>query len=90
MYTPPFQPEASSAETSDVGTKNTIPGTTYRNTEARPNTAIVGAERRLATDPVVIIASATQLMYFRLPVGTVGRAGPFTGGTVVATDGWVP
>ena len=42
--------------------RNTIAGTTYRNTEARPNTAIVGAERRLATDPVVISASAVHVM----------------------------
>ncbi|GAA2082793.1 hypothetical protein GCM10009759_00320 [Kitasatospora saccharophila] len=62
MYTPPSQPEASSAETSAVGSRNTIAGTTYRNTHASPYTAIVGADRRLATELVVISASVTQVI----------------------------
>src|ERR1700748_2749084 len=67
-YTPPDQPDANSAATSDCGSRNTIAGTMYRNTHARPYTAIVGALRRLATDEVVINASVTQVMYFRLVV----------------------
>jgi hypothetical protein len=51
----------------------------YKNTEARPNTAIVGAERRLATEPVVISAMATQVMYFRFPAGVTGLARPSAG-----------
>jgi hypothetical protein len=34
--TPPFHPEANSAATSDCGSRNTIAGTTYRNTHVRP------------------------------------------------------
>lgn len=60
-YTPPDQPDASSAETSEVGSRNTIAGTRYRNTQARPYTAMVGAARRLATEAVVIIARVTQV-----------------------------
>ena len=37
-------------------------GSTYRNTHARPYTAMVGAGRRLATDDTVISASAVQAM----------------------------
>src|SRR6478735_944410 len=68
---PPDQPDASSADTSDVGSRNTIAGTTYRNTHASPYTAIDGADRRLATELVVIIASAIHVMYCcRDPVGS--------------------
>jgi hypothetical protein len=45
-----------------VGSRKTSAGTRYRNTDASPNTAIVGAERRLATDPVVIMARAVHVM----------------------------
>ncbi|MEU9176126.1 hypothetical protein AB0C90_04550 [Streptomyces sp. NPDC048550] len=55
------QPDASSAETSEVGNRNTIAGTRYRNTQARPYTAMVGAERRLATEAVVIIGRVTHV-----------------------------
>ena len=61
-YTPPLQPEASSAETSDVGIRNTSAGTRYRKTHASPYTAMVGEGRRLATELVVMRASATQEM----------------------------
>jgi len=61
-YTPPDQPEASSADTRAVGMRNTMAGSTYRNTPARPYTAMVGAGRRLATDDTVISASAVQAM----------------------------
>ncbi|GLW58319.1 hypothetical protein Kpho01_63300 [Kitasatospora phosalacinea] len=62
MYTPPSHPDASSAETSAVGSRNTIAGTTYRNTHASPYTAIVGEDRRLATELVVISANVTQVI----------------------------
>jgi hypothetical protein len=38
----------------------------YKNTHARPYTAIVGALRRLATDAVVINANVTHVMNFGL------------------------
>src|SRR5688572_23089620 len=57
---PPSHPDASSAETKEVGSRNTTAGTRYKNTHAKPYTAMVGAARRLATELVVIIAKATQ------------------------------
>jgi hypothetical protein len=91
---PPFVPQHGDEEIVDdqhnagqpgEGGQQVRGGSTYRNTEARPNTAIVGAERRLATEPVVIIARASQLMYFLFG----DSAGPFASGTVVVTDGLV-
>src|ERR1700733_12189968 len=58
---PPSQPEASSADTSAAGTRNTIAGTTYSATEARPKTAVAGAEPRSPTDPRISSAIANQL-----------------------------
>jgi hypothetical protein len=60
--TPPDQPEASSAETSAVGIKNTIAGSTYKKTHASPYIAMVGAGRKLATDDTVISAKAVHVM----------------------------
>ena len=60
--TPPDQPEASSADTSAVGIRKMMAGSTYRKTQARPYTAIVGAGRRLATEDTVISARAVQVM----------------------------
>ena len=46
LQTPPGQPEASSAATSDTGTRNTNAGSTYKNTEASPKTDSAGADPR--------------------------------------------
>ncbi|GEL45745.1 hypothetical protein CHO01_08610 [Cellulomonas hominis] len=53
-------------------------GTTYRNTAASPYTAIVGAGRRLATELVVISASATQEI--QAEAGTGVRRGAASAG----------
>ena len=77
--TPPGQPEASSAATSDTGTKNTSAGSTYKNTEASPRTASGGADPRFPTDPTVSRASAVQLISFGAggcAAGRTGRSGP--------------
>src|SRR5580704_17724577 len=78
LSTPPVQPEASSAATSDTGTKNTSAGSTYRNTEASPTTARADADPRFPTDPTVSRASAVQLISFgpdRRAAGWTWRGG---------------
>jgi hypothetical protein len=77
---PPSHPEASSADTSEVGNKNTIAGSRHKNTQARPYTAIVGAARKLATELVVTIANATHEIHWALAArvradGTTSSAG---------------
>jgi hypothetical protein len=76
LYTPPGQPEASSAATSDTGTRNTSAGSTYKATEASPRTASGGVEPRFPTDPTVSKASAVHVMKrgFAAGAGTVGDA----------------
>ncbi|GAA4481674.1 hypothetical protein GCM10023094_30320 [Rhodococcus olei] len=50
-------------------------GTTYRKTHASPYTAIEGADRRLATELVVIMANAIHVMYCcRGPTGNTRPA----------------
>jgi hypothetical protein len=46
-----------------VGSRNTTAGTRYKKMDARPYMAMVGDGRRLATELVVIRASATHEMY---------------------------
>src|ERR1700761_2720260 len=58
---PPLQPEASSPDPSAAGTRNTTAGTTYSTIDARPSTAVAGAEPRSPTDPRIRSAIATQL-----------------------------
>jgi hypothetical protein len=51
---------------------------TYKNTEASPKTASVGADPRYPADPTVSIANAVQLMNFgagRRAAGWTGRGG---------------
>ncbi|GAB1645162.1 hypothetical protein KRMM14A1259_55850 [Krasilnikovia sp. MM14-A1259] len=55
-----------------MGSRKTTAGTRYRKIAASPYTAMVGAGRRLATELVVISASATHEMY-----AVVGTAAAF-------------
>src|SRR3954465_9596147 len=87
--TPPDQPDASSAATSDCGSRKMTAGTRYRNTHVSPYTAIVGALRRLATDAVVMKASVTQVMYdgfATVALATGFAIGPSIGTSIDATS----
>src|SRR6185295_18767804 len=82
--TPPVHPDASSAATSDCGSRKMIAGTRYRNTHVRPYTAIVGALRRLATEAVVMNAKVSHVMY--VGFATTALAAGFATGRSAGTS----
>ncbi len=76
VKTPPFQPVASSAATSAVGTRKRMAGTMKSVTEPSPYDAIAGSERSDATTTTVSIASCTTDMNVVAPAAGALMAGP--------------
>ena len=83
---PPFQPLASSAATSAVGTRKTTAGMTKSIIDARPYGAMAGSPRMLATAQVVSKAMVTQDNLTSLFPLTAGFLSPLIDETPALND----